>query len=45
MKHKELYSAPECESVQVKLDCIIAASPVGNLVPENPFTGDTEVDW
>jgi len=45
MTQKEIYSTPECESIQLKLERVIAASPTYSTSPANPFSGDTEEDW
>ncbi len=45
MEKKNKYSTPECESLQLSLKCIIAASPDYTTTVANPFSGGTEVDW
>ena len=37
MRQKELYSSPECEVLELRLEGVIASSPTGDF-PEN-------IDW
>ena len=44
MNKKQFYSSPETEVVQVRLEGVIAASAEITGV-NNPFSGNTELDW
>ena len=43
MKQKLLYTSPETEVIEIKLEGVIAAS--SNPIVTNPFDGITEENW
>lgn len=43
MKQKQLYTSPEVELMELKLEGVIATST--NSIIVNPFSGVTEEEW